>query len=197
MSYTAREMDGVITEANVVINITVVPCDIEPPAPPPSPSLSPSCEEQDNDYEDDAFVVKIETCPICHEEASSPMIVLECGHVFHEECFNAYVTYELKAEKKSVVCPFCRSSFLEIDMSNNAHTTEDRDARSAHREERRRIQEEIQQQINQSLTFQQRVRNFFQSRTGRYLASSIVEAALIASIITIAYTSSCSSRPNC
>jgi hypothetical protein len=188
-------MDGVITEANVVINITVVASDIEPPAPP-SPSSSLSCEEQDTDGEDDTFVVKIETCPICHEEASSPMIVLECGHVFHEECFNAYVTYELKAEKKSVVCPFCRSSFLEIDITNNAHTTE-RDTLSAHREERRRIQEEIQQQINQSQTFQQRVRNFFQSRTGRHLATTIVEAILIAGIITIAYTSSCSSRPNC
>ena len=192
-------MDGVITEANVVINITVVASDIEPPAPPsPSPSSSLSCEEQDTDGEDDTFVVKIETCPICHEEASSPMIVLECGHVFHEECFNAYVTYELKAEKKSVVCPFCRSSILEIERSNNTvmqRSTEQ--IQHPHREARRRIQEEIRQQVNESLTFQQRVRNFFQSRTGRYLTSTIIEAALVATVIVVAYKSSCSAYSTC
>jgi hypothetical protein len=191
MSYISRKMDGVITEAHVVINITVDACEIEPPAPPSSP-----CEEQYNEEEqedDGKFVVKLETCPICHEEASTPMIVLECGHVFHEECFKEFVTYELKTTKTSIICPFCRDVILEVERPNNAQTTEQ------HREQRTRIQEEIQQvQVNQPLTFKQRVRNFFQSRTGRFLTSTIIESVVVATIVVIAYRSSCShSNSNC
>jgi hypothetical protein len=182
-------MDGLITEAHVVINITVDTHDIEPPAPPSSP-----CEKQDNEEEqedDGTFVVKINTCPICHEDASTPMIVLECGHVFHEECFKEFVTYELqKTEKTSILCPFCKGLILEIDRSKYAPIAQQ------HREE---AQQEIQQQVqvNQPLTFKQRVRDFFQSRTGRFLTSTIIESVVVATIVVIAYRSSCSAQSNC
>jgi hypothetical protein len=44
---------------------------------------------------------EIESCPICHEKYadSESLIILECRHAFHEECFN-------KWRKNS--CPCCR-----------------------------------------------------------------------------------------
>lgn len=201
-------MDSLITESHVVINITVDARDTYPLAPPCSPC---SCKEQDEDNveeqdaqedeaEDGAFVVKIETCPICQEEetlsptdTSSPNVVLECGHVFHEDCFKTFITYELRTGKTSILCPFCRALIIKIEAQNNTNISQ----QHVLRYQRNHIQEQILQQVNDSLTFRQNVQNFFQSRTGRYVTSTVFELAIAVVIIVVVYKSTCSRYSMC
>ena len=48
-------------------------------------------------------------CAICQENSVSPWVSLKiCGHSFHSECINEWITYRSN-------CPYCRA---EIDSQN-------------------------------------------------------------------------------
>ena len=48
---------------------------------------------------------KGELCPICMEEMDDDIYVTRCFHVFHEECWNMYLS---KRDENKNICPMCR-----------------------------------------------------------------------------------------
>jgi len=46
-------------------------------------------------------IIVIDECSICYEELNENIIVLICGHSYHNECINKWII-----EKKN--CPYCR-----------------------------------------------------------------------------------------
>src|SRR5690606_37841156 len=55
-----------------------------------------------------------DVCGICREELMTNVRVLECKHVFHEECINSWV--EICAS-----CPFCRSIIVNTEYERLLH----------------------------------------------------------------------------
>lgn len=174
-----------------VINVTVDARDI-------SQEGSYSCNEdyenqegyesEDEDKDDETFVVKCNICPICQEEATDPSIVLECGHIFDEECFKDFLTYEVRNGKTVIACPFCRSCILEVESSM---------LRQIPRTQHTLQSEQIEIENRQQSVFRQRCHEFLMSRCGRYCVYSFVEVIIIGVILLIIYASSCNKGENC
>lgn len=174
-----------------VINVTADARDM-------SHDISPSegVNDESNDEQDDGtFIVKCGTCPICHEEAVEPKIVLECGHTFDEECFKEFITYQLRNNKTVIECPFCRSCILQIEV-------ETPDPRPTPRPRSQNTLQTEQSQITvnhnrpQSV-FQQRLHEFMISRHGRYCVHILLEVSLIGIILLIIYASACGRGQRC
>ncbi|KAM7361558.1 uncharacterized protein ACRADG_012568 [Cochliomyia hominivorax] len=54
-------------------------------------------------------------CPICHDSYTTP-VVLECGHIFCDECVNTWF-------KREQTCPMCRAKVSEDPAWQNGATT--------------------------------------------------------------------------
>jgi hypothetical protein len=146
-------------------------------------------EDEDEDEDDDTFVVKCGTCPICQEEAVEPKIVLECGHIFDEECFKEFVSYELRNEKTIISCPFCRACILQVEANTEESTPTPRP----------RPQNTVQsEQPIQNRDRQPSVlREFLMSRPVRCCMHIVIEVAIIGIILLIVYATTCNRGSKC
>ena len=191
-------MDG---QAHVVIDISVDAGLNEvtpPPSPLPPPPTPSSCASEDEECENDgAFVVKCGTCPICQEEAVAPMIILECGHTLDEECFKEYVTFELRHNKRSLLCPMCRVSFMEVEPPTTQSQPQTIVRNTQHERTQLTVELRRQEIAAEPLTFCQRVAVYFAARPGRYVGHIIFEVIFVGIILVISYIATCSTKTNC
>ena len=55
----------------------------------------------------------MDDCAICIEGLESDMKIqkLECGHIFHKECFKQMVIHQID-NSKDICCPLCRREII-------------------------------------------------------------------------------------
>ena len=54
--------------------------------------------------------IETKTCSICLDDLDLG-VKLKCGHIYHQECINKWITTEFSMDKK---CPLCNCHILQI-----------------------------------------------------------------------------------
>lgn len=67
--------------------------------------------DHDNDHEHEQ---DLPVCTICQFEIEQNKMELDCGHMYHPECYNEYFAYEIMNKKTTVNCPVCRTLLIEV-----------------------------------------------------------------------------------
>lgn len=72
------------------------------------------CSDVDVLEQSNTSIVSTNYCPICIEtEINTRYIKFPCDHVFHVNCFEKYLDYNMShtPTKDNIECPICRKSF--------------------------------------------------------------------------------------
>ena len=65
----------------------------------------------------------ISECVICLEELNSDYHTLPCSHVIHKQCFDEYLSYNIKTDLENNIyfteCPICKTQMQINNFKNN------------------------------------------------------------------------------
>jgi hypothetical protein len=138
--------------------------------------------ENDHILDEVSFTIVKDICPICFEDVIPPLTTLECCHTLHDECFKDYITYQLKQNKKQILCPLCRDVILEVSpiVINN-----DVNSMIVNVVEEQQIQQT--QQLSRLANFQESFFEYSRTRGFRILCHTLINFLVIMIVLMCIY----------